>query len=210
MPVDLKDLVAPHHTAVVTCEMQRGVIGDIASTRELADEVASRGVIVAAATLARAARRHGARVVHATVEMRADRAGLSINNRLMAYVTKNSDQVLEGSPYAELVPELGPEPEDIVVRRIHGLTPFTGTELDPILRNLGVRTIVPVGVSVNEALLGLCLSAADLGYRIALPTDAIAGVPRAYAEDVVQHTLALLVTVTSTGAIGETWDNQDN
>jgi biuret amidohydrolase len=206
MPVDLNDLVDPTHTAVVTCEMQRGVIGDIAPTRELADEVSSRGVIVAAATLARAARAHGVRIVHATVEMRADRAGLSINNPLMAYVTKNADQVLEGSPYAELVPELGPEPEDIVVRRIHGLTPFTGTELDPILRNLGIRTIVPVGVSVNEALFGLCLSAADLGYRIALPTDAIAGVPRSYAEDVVTHSLSLLVNLTTTEAIRESWD----
>lgn len=207
MPIDLKRLVAPDHSAVVTCEMQRGVIGDIAPTRELADEVAAHGVIAAGASLVAAARRHGVRVVHATVEMRADRAGLSINNALMAYVTKNPDQVLEGSPYAELVPELGPEPEDIVVRRIHGLTPFTGTELDPILRNLGVHTVIPIGVSVNEALFGLCLSAADLGYSIALPTDAIAGVPHSYAEDVVKHSLSLLVNLTTTEAIAKAWEH---
>jgi nicotinamidase-related amidase len=122
-------------------------------------------------------------------------------------VTKNPDQVLEGSPYAELVPELGPEPEDIVVRRIHGLTPFTGTELDPILRNLGVHTVIPIGVSVNEALFGLCLSAADLGYSIALPTDAIAGVPHSYAEDVVKHSLSLLVNLTTTEAIAKAWEH---
>ncbi|MGP0030966.1 MAG: isochorismatase family protein [Acidimicrobiales bacterium] len=205
MPVDLKSLVAPAHSAVVTCEMQRGVIGDLAPTRELADEVAARGVIDTAAALAWAARAQGVRVVHAVVEMRADRAGLSINNPMMAYVTKNPDQVLEGSPYAELVPELGPEPPDIVVRRIHGLTPFTGTELDPILRNLGIRTIVPVGVSVNEALFGLCLSAADLGYSIALPTDAIAGLPRSYADDVVTHSLSLLANLSTTEAIRDAW-----
>jgi nicotinamidase-related amidase len=205
MPLNLRNLVDPAHTAVVTCELQRGVIGDLASTPELAEEVASRRVLEAAATLARAARAHHVRIVHATVEMRADRAGLSINNPLMAYVTKNETQVLEGSPYAELVPELGPEPSDIVVRRIHGLTPFTGTELDAILRNLGVRTIVPVGVSVNEALLGLCLSAADLGYSIALPTDAIAGIPRSYAEDVVRHSLSMLANLTTTSALVDAW-----
>ncbi len=106
-------------------------------------------------------------MVHATAELRADRAGLSINNPMMAHVVKNPGQVLQGTPAADVCPELGPAPEDIVCRRIHGLTPFTGTELDAILRNLGARTLVPVGVSVNEALLGLCLSAADLGYRIA-------------------------------------------
>jgi nicotinamidase-related amidase len=162
-------------------------------------------VVAAVAKLVHAARAHGVRVTHATVEMRADRAGLSVNNPLMAFVTKNPDQVLEGSPFAELVPELGPEPPDIVIGRIHGLTPFTGTELDSILRNLGVRTVIPVGVSVNEALLGLCLSAADLGYSIALPTDAIAGVPRSYAQDVVQHSLSMLATLTTTEAIRACW-----
>jgi nicotinamidase-related amidase len=205
MPIDLRDLLDPAHTAVVTCEMQRGVIGDVAPGRELADEVNDLGVLTAAAGLATAARTAGVRVVHATVSMRADRAGVSINNPMMAYVVRNPDQVLEGSVYAELVPELGPEPEDIVVNRIHGLTPFNGTELDPVLRNLGIRTIVPVGVSVNEALLGLCICAADLGYRIVLPTDAIAGIPRSYAEDVVKNTLAYLANLTTTETIREAW-----
>jgi nicotinamidase-related amidase len=206
MPIDLAELVAPGHTAVVTCEMQRGVIGDLAPSPELAEEAAALDIVGRSARLATAARAVGVRVVHALVALRGDRAGLTINTPLMAIVTRNPDQVREGTPAADLVPELGPEPEDIECRRIHGLTPFTGTELDPILRNLGVRTVVPIGVSVNEALLGLCISAADLGYRIALPTDAIAGLPRDYAQDVVKHSLALLATVTTTDAICAAWE----
>lgn len=49
---------------------------------------------------------------------------------------------------------------------------------------------MPVGVSVNEALLGACLSAADLGYRLVLPRDAVAGVPEQYVDAVIEHTLA--------------------
>jgi biuret amidohydrolase len=206
MPIDFAELVAPSHTAVVTCEMQRGVIGDLAPSPELAEEAAALDIVGRSARLATAARAVGVRVVHALVALRGDRAGLTINTPLMAIVTRNPDQVREGTPAADLVPELGPEPEDIECRRIHGLTPFTGTELDPILRNLGVRTVVPIGVSVNEALLGLCISAADLGYRIALPTDAIAGLPRDYAQDVVKHSLALLATVTTTDAICAAWE----
>ena len=205
MPLDFTEFVHPSTTAVITCEMQQGVLGDLAPTRELADEAKALGVIDNAVSLVRGARAAGVRVLHATVALRADRAGLSINNPMMAYVVKNPGQVLEGTPAADVLPELGPEPEDIVVRRIHGLTPFNGTELDPLLRNLGVRTIVPVGVSVNEALMGLCICAADLGYRIALPTDAIAGIPREYVQMALQHTYAFIANLTTTDKVLEAW-----
>src|SRR5689334_20787197 len=114
--------------------MQRGIVGDLAATRELADEVAATGVLTAASALVRDARRAGVRVVHAVIALRGDRAGLVVNNAMMAISVKNPDQVRQGTPAADLMPDLGPEPEDIVCGRIHGLTPFNGTELDPILR----------------------------------------------------------------------------
>jgi biuret amidohydrolase len=202
---ELSELVTPETTAVVTVEMQRGVIGDLVSDNALRRAVIDKKIIPAAARLVTAARAAGVRVVHATVALRADRAGLTINNRIMAMVVKGPDQVLQGSPEAELIPELGPEPADIVCGRIHGLTPFTGTELDSVLRNLGVRTIVPAGVSVNEALLGTCLTAADLGYRIALPVDAIAGIPEEYAAAVIEHTLALITNPTTVDKVVAAW-----
>ncbi len=61
------------------------------------------------------------------------------------------------------------------MNRVHGLTPFGGTELDAVLRNMGTKTLVPVGVSVNVAIMGTCLAACDLGYQIVLPTDAVVG-----------------------------------
>ena len=206
MPIDVNDFLAPHETAVVTCEMQRGTIGDLAFVPGLPEAAAEVGIVEHGARLVRGARAAGVRVLHATVGIRADRAGITVNNRMMAFSTREPLGMLDGSPPAELIPELGPEPDDLVVHRIHGLTPFTGTELDAILRNLGIRTIVPVGVSVNEALLGLCISAADLGYRIALPTDAIAGVPRSYAEDVVRNTLAFLSNLTTTEKVIAAWE----
>jgi nicotinamidase-related amidase len=152
MPIVLADLVAPAQTAVINCEMQRGVIGDLAFSPELPAAANEIGIIDGGRRLVQGARGAGVRVVHATVALRADRAGISVNNRMMASVVKNPNQILEGSPYAEIIPELGPEPEDIVISRIHGLTPFTGTELDSVLRNLGVKTIVPIGVGLNECV----------------------------------------------------------
>jgi biuret amidohydrolase len=202
---ELLELVAPETTAVVTVEMQRGVVGDLVSDNPLRRAVIDKKIIPATARLVKAAREAGVRVVHATVGLRADQAGLTVNNRIMALVVKGPDQVLQGSPEAELIPELGPEPADVICGRIHGLTPFTGTELDSILRNLGVRTIVPAGVSVNEAVLGTCLTAADLGYRVVLPVDAVAGVPEEYAAAVIEHTLAFITNPTTVDQIAAAW-----
>ena len=58
---------------------------------------------------------------------------------------------------------------------------------------------------VMKALLGLCLSAADLGYRIALPTDGIAGLPRSYAQDVVRHSLAFIANLTTVDELRAAW-----
>jgi nicotinamidase-related amidase len=58
---------------------------------------------------------------------------------------------------------------------------------------------------VNEALLGACLTAADLGYRIVLPVDAVAGVPQEYAAAVIQHTLALITNPATVDEVVAAW-----
>lgn len=205
MPVDLRTIVHPAHTALVTCEMQRGIIGDRAELRDLADEVQALGIVDRSVELLAAARARGILVVHALIAFRDDLRGTAVNNPLLGRMTKNPRMIREGTTEAELLPELGPEPGDLVSLRLHGMSPFSGTSLDPWLRNSGVTTIVPVGVSVNEAIFGLCLEAANLGYRIALPTDAIAGYPRAYAEDVVRHSLSLMCNLTTSAAVRDAW-----
>ena len=101
--------------------------------------------------------------------------------------------------------ELGEDPVDLVVSRGHGLTPFTSTALNQTLRNLGVTTVVATGVSVNVGILGLCLSAVDLGYQVVLVRDAVAGVPRQYADAVIDNSLAMVATVVSSDELIQAW-----
>jgi nicotinamidase-related amidase len=205
VPVDLAELLTPAHTAVLTMELQRGVVGDAAVIPDLAREVAERATIERAAAVVRAARQVGARVVHCTAEFRADRAGTNDNSPMLRAISKAPPHLIAGSPEAAVVPELGPEPSDLVVSRSHGLTPFPGTELDQLLRNLGVRTVVATGVSVNVGITGLVIVAVDLGYRVAVVTDAVAGIPRDYADAVVEHTLAPLATRVTSDEVVATW-----
>jgi nicotinamidase-related amidase len=203
--VDLSELLDPAHTAVLTMELQRGVVGDSATIRTLADEVAALGVVDNAARVVRAARTAGARVVHCTAEFRPDRAGSSDNAPMLRMIAKGEAHLLIGSPEAAVVPELGPEASDVIASRTHGLTPFPGTDLDQILRNLGVRTVVATGVSVNIGVTGMVMGAVDRGYRVALVTDAVAGVPREYTEAVIEHTLAPLATRVTTDDVVAVW-----
>ena len=205
MAVDLTELLTPATTAVLTMELQRGVVGDRGAIPALQAEVARRGVIAPAARVVTAARAAGARVVHCTAEFRADRAGSSDNAPLLRALARGAPNLVIGTDATALVPEVGPAPSDVVLARRHGLTPFPGTDLDQTLRNLGVGTVVATGVSVNIGIAGLVMVAVDLGYRCAVVTDAVAGVPADYAEAVVQHTLAPLATLVTADQVCAVW-----
>jgi len=205
MPLDVAALVAPAHTAVLTMELQRGVVGSSAKIPMLADEVARTGLLERAGTICRAARAAGARVVHCTAEFRPDAAGSAENAPLLHHLAKSGPHPIMGTEAASVVPELGPEPSDLVSPRLHGLTPFPGTELDAMLRNLGITTVVALGVSANVGIPGLVMGAVDRGYRVVVVTDAIAGIPRAYTAQMIEHTLAQLATRLTTDEVIAAW-----
>ncbi|OBK71162.1 cysteine hydrolase [Mycobacterium sp. 1274761.0] len=200
----LTDLLDPTSTALVTQECQGGVIGPQAGLPMLADE-ARREAIPNIAKLLAAARVARVAVVHCLINRRPDGRGSNTNARLFAAGKSFSADLTPGSAGGSVLPEFGPEPTDLVLTRTHGVGPMTGTDLDSVLRNLGIRTIVGVGVSVNVAITNFVMDAVNRGYQFVLPRDAVSGFPREYAESVIDNTLSLLATVTTTDAVLETW-----
>ena len=209
MPVDLSDLAAPGRCAVLTQEIQRGVVGDLSSFPQLAEAARRVGVVPNTVRLLTAARARSVPVVHCTAEFRADRAGSTVNCQLIAAMVRNPAHLLVGTPPADLVPELGPEPGDLVSNRLHGVSPFTGTALDPWLRSLGVETVVATGVSVNLGVLGLAIEAVNLGYRVVVPRDSVAGIPTDYADAVLDNTFPLISTLTTVDELLAAWAAAD-
>jgi nicotinamidase-related amidase len=193
--MDLVDLVGAGQAAVVTMEIQRGVVGDLSTFPELADEVARTKMVDHAARLVAGARHVGVPVVHCTAGFRADRRGSAATAPLISAMLRRPDHLLEGTAAVELVPELGPEPGDLVSHRRHGVSPFIGTSLDATLRALGARTVVAAGVSINLGIIGLAVEAVNSGYRVVVASDAVAGVPADYAESVLRNTLSLVATL---------------
>jgi len=203
-PPSLQALLDPATTALVTQECQGGVIGPQAGLPFLAEE-ARREAIPNIAKLLDAARAAGVAVVHCLIEKRADNRGSNTNARLFMAGKSFAADLTPGSPGASLLPEFGPVPSDLVLTRTHGVGPMTGTDLDSVLRNLNIETIVGVGVSVNIAIQNFVMDAVNRSYQFVLPRGAVSGYPREYAESIIDNTLALLTTVTTTDAVVDAW-----
>lgn len=204
-PPTVRDLVS-RRSALITQECQKGVLGDPAVFAELA-EAARVEMVPNAARLAKAARAGGIPVVHCIAERRADGIGSSTNARLFG-AARRGDVLLEpGSEATEVIDEIGCESIDLVSRRLHGIGPMWGTDLDSLLRNLRVRTVVAVGVSVNIGLTNLVMDAVNAGYQVVVPRDAVAGIPASYADAIIDNTLSLLATITTTEEVREVWSS---
>src|ERR1700759_4932307 len=151
----LGELAAPEHTAIGAQECQGAVIGPNAGLAILAEE-ARRVALPNITRLLPAARAAGVRVVHCVVQRRPDGLGSNHNAKIFS-IGRGEVNILPGTPGAAVLPELRPEPTDLVLSRWHGLGPMGGTDLDAVLRNLGVATIVVVGVWLNIAIPNLVL-----------------------------------------------------
>ena len=204
MTPPLAEIAAPEHTAIVTQECQGAVIGPNAGLAVLAEE-ARRLALPNIVRLLPAARAAGVRVVHCLVQRRPDGLGSNHNAKIFA-IGRGGVEIRPGTPGAALLPELGPEPTDLVLSRWHGVGPMGGTDLDSVLRNLGVSTIVVVGVSLNIAIPNVVMDAVNAAYRVVVPRDAVAGVPTEYGAAVIANTLSLLATITTTDELLGVWE----
>jgi len=202
------ELVAPGHTAVVINEMQRGTVGDRAGLPMLVE--AGRPAVAGAARLVRAARAAGVEVVHCVAASRVDLKA-SMNNTVFARrarkdAEKHPRNATDVAAFAEVVPEIGVEPSDLVVSRLHGMSPFTDTGLDMMLRNMAVSTVVAAGVSLNIGVTGLVIEAVNRAYDVVLVRDACAGVPPEYGDMVIDNSLSLISRVTTVDELSSIWN----
>jgi nicotinamidase-related amidase len=201
----LAEQLDPPGTALLTVECQQGVVGTDSALPELAAQARSSGVLRNVARLVAGAHEAGVQVLHAVAERRPDGRGANHNARLFQVAGRLPVQQHSGTTAVRIAPPIEVADEDLVVRRLHGLSPIAGTDVDALLRNLGCRTLVVTGVSANIAIPNAVFDAVNLGYRAVVPGDAIAGVPADYTPAMIRHTLALVATVTTTDDVLACW-----
>ena len=204
MPRDIAPLVDPAHTVLLLQECQKGVIGPLSNLPEMA-AAAKKEMIPNVVRLVAAARQAGVRVIHATAAHPPDMWGANSNARVFLGVLKSPVKLILGTEAVEVLDEIGVEGDDILFFRQHGLSPMQGTELDSLMRNAGVTTIVIAGVSANIAIPNTTFDAVNRSYQVVIPRDAISGTPPEYTEQLLQHTLGYIATLTTTADLVTAW-----
>jgi nicotinamidase-related amidase len=191
----------PDTTAIVCVECQNGVLGAESVLPALASD--SADLVGNVRRLLDAARDFGARVVHATYEgsLGGRPTGTARLWRTLGPATANW---APGSPETAVIPELL-GPGDIVLPRHHGLFPTLDSELLPVLKDLGVTTIVLAGVSLNLAITHTAGTATQAGFDLVVPRDAVGGTPAEYAEQVLNNTIAVLGRLTTVDKLIGEW-----
>ncbi len=78
-----------------------------------------------------------------------------------------------GAPEAEILDDVKPVGDELVIKKTNGGA-FTGTNLDFLLRNMDIDSLILVGFLTDECVAATAYHAADLGYNIILVEDATA------------------------------------
>jgi ureidoacrylate peracid hydrolase len=81
--------------------------------------------------------------------------------------------VPKGSWDAQVLDAIAPAADEIVIPKTSS-SPFVSTNMDYVLRNLGVRSLIIAGILTDQCVDSAARDACDLGYLVAIETDACA------------------------------------
>ena len=205
--MDLRKLLDPSHTVIVTQECQRGVIGPESVRPALAAAAHDTGTIRNIARIVRHGRSAGCNVIHAVAAHRPDLRGANHDARLFRAMQRQNALQLIGTPLVEVIEEIGTADTDLVSTRFHGLSPIAGTDVASLLTNLGCQTVVMTGVSTNVGVTNGVFDAVNLGFEVVVARDSITGFPAEYTDVIIENTLSLVATITTTDEMIEYWRN---
>jgi nicotinamidase-related amidase len=177
------ELVASQ-TAVVLIDFQRGIMGYPTAPYSIAS------VLGVAADLADRFRQKGAIIVYVRVDL-ANMIQLPVDQ-------SHRDPNAPPPPPAasEIVPEAGRQPDDLLITKRHW-DAFGGTELERVLREHGVRTIVFCGVATHIGVESTGRSAASRGFEVVLAEDATTSTSADAHRYSITHIFPLLGRVRS-------------
>ena len=130
-------------------------------------------------------REHGLEVCFAKIQGRKKNGkDRSLDQKATGY---NELLLPPGDPSAEIVPELAPGDDEIVVQKTTD-SALTGTPLRLMLSNMGIDTVVVTGVLTDQCVSGTVRSLADESFKVWLVEDAC----RAATEEIQRSELTVL------------------
>jgi nicotinamidase-related amidase len=192
--------LSPARTALVCIDFQRDFISHDGMAAASGDSVEP---LLEALSAARAAldvaRQLGMFVVHTRECYAPDLSDLNPVRRQSGSIVGTAGPLgrflVRGEPGTDIVEEMRPLPGEAVIDKA-GFSSFHRTQLDPILRDRGIDTLLLTGVTTQCCVASTLRAAVDLGYRCVLLQDACA------AYDPADHEATLRVIYSENHTFG--------
>ena len=174
---ELRSVVDPGHTAVLVIDVQNDFCAPGGHTEvNLGKDVADcQAVVDPIVRLVARARRAGAVVIWVKADYNRTYLSPPIHARQVARGVANA-YCVAGTWGAELY-RVSPEDGDIVIEK-HRHSAFIGTELEQILRDRGIRTVVFAGVQTHVCIESSLRDASARGYYVVVPGDCVGSFDR--------------------------------
>jgi nicotinamidase-related amidase len=175
-------------TALLVMDVQNGIVGRVPDAADALLATLDRATA--------AARASGVPVVYVRVAFRPEGADVSPRNKGFAAIAASAPLLLD-DPATQIHPALAPAPHDVVVVKKR-VSAFTGSDLEVVLRSLGVSSLVLAGIATSGVVLSTLRQAADLDYQLTVLADGCADadpeVHRVLLEKVFPRQAAVVTT----------------
>jgi biuret amidohydrolase len=192
------DVIDPRKTAMIVVDMQNDFVAPGAAM----ETPAARQVVPKLAEALRICREAGIKVVYTAHVHRRDGCDMGLFDDLHPPIA-NRDALVDGTLGVDIYPELAPKTGEHVIKK-HRYSGFFGTDLDIILREWGVDTVVISGTTTENCCHATARDAMFRNYRVVFLSDATAtydypdrGFGAMPAADVHHATLVILAASTA-------------
>jgi nicotinamidase-related amidase len=159
--------IDPTRTAMIVVDMQNDFVAEGA----LMETPAARAMVPKLAEALKICRGAGIRVIYTAHVHRRDGSDMGLFN--MHPPIANGSALVDGTPSVEIYPALAPAPGEHVIKK-HRYSGFFGTDLDIILREWGVDTVIVSGTTTESCCLSTDRDAMFHNYRVIFLSDATA------------------------------------
>ena len=164
----------PTKTALVLIEFQNDFTSDGGTLHgAVKDVMDATGTVPNAKKALEAAHAAGATVIHSPISFAPGYYEISAHPYGILAGVVDSNSFVKGTWGCEIVGEMAPSGEDIVLEGKRGLDAFGSTNLDFILRSKGIQTVVLAGFLTNCCVESTMRSAYEKGFEVYTLTDAV-------------------------------------
>jgi nicotinamidase-related amidase len=160
------DVIDPQKTAMIVVDMQNDFVAPGAAI----EVPAARAMVPKLVEALKVCRDSQIKVIYTAHVHRRDGSDMGLFDDLHPPIA-NRDALVDGTPGVDIYPDLRPASGEHVIKK-HRYSGFFGTDLDMILREWGVDTVIISGTSTENCCHATARDAMFRNYRVIFLSDA--------------------------------------